>query len=342
MRIVNVISIICAAIVLSALVRPAASAEPTLAAVKKRGELVCGVNGLLPGMSSMDAQKKWTGFEVDFCRAIAAAVLGDAGKVKLVPLTTTNRFDALRSGEVDVLLRNTSATLARVAGTGVRDAVITYIDGQAVAVPKKLNASALKDLDKATICTLKNTVYGPNIEDWFESRRLTMTLLLLDTQTAMYEAFYAGKCSAVTQDITALSGTIVASGRAADYLVLPDIVGKNPQAAWVRTGDDEWAEAVRWTLVAMVDAEELGISQSSVDERRTSGTAAAKRLLGVIPGNGKLLKLDEAWAYNVIKQVGNYREVYERNVGTQSFLKFPRGINALWNQGGVMFAMPLH
>jgi general L-amino acid transport system substrate-binding protein len=315
--------------------------KPTLAAVKARGELLCGTNGQLPGLSEMDAQKQWKGFEVDFCRAVAAAVLGDATKVKFVPLTTVDRFDALRTGTVDVLVRNSVATLARTAGTGVRDAAIIYIDGQAVAVPKSLNVSSLKDLKNGTVCLLKGSVYGPNIEEWFESHKLTYTIFTFDTQAAVYEAFYAGKCNAVTQDITALVGTIVASGKAADYLMLPDIVAKNPLAAYVRAGDDAWSDVVRWTLAAMIDAEELGVSQANVEDQRVSGTPAVKRLLGVDTGNGKLLQLDERWAYNIVKQVGNYSDVYERDVGMQSVLKFPRAVNGLWINGGVLYGLPL-
>ena len=328
---VGIIALLLAAV-------PAGAAEPTLAAVKKRGELVCGSNGHLPGLSEMDAQKRWIGFEVDFCRAVAAAVLGDATKVRFVPLTTTDRFDVLRAGKVDVVVRNSAATLSRTVGTGVRDAAVVYVDGQAVVVPKKLNIGSLKELDGAKICLLKGSIYGPNLEDWFEARKLTYTLLAFDTQAAVYEAFFDGKCSAVTQDITALVGTMVASGKAADYLMLPDIVARSPLAAFVRTGDDEWADVVRWTLVAMIDAEERGLSQSNVDEQRTTGTPAVKRLLA--GEDGKLLGLDERWAYNIIKQVGNYSDVYERNVGMKSSLKFARAVNGLWNNGGVQYGLP--
>ena len=337
MRFMKAIIVLCAAALLLAGM-PAGAAEPTLAAVKKRGELACGTNGHLPGLSEMDSQKRWTGFEVDFCRAIAAAVLGDASKVQFVPLTTIDRFDALRAGKVDVLVRNSASTLSRTAGTGVRDAVIVYVDGQAVAVPKKLNVTSLKELDGAKICLLKGSVYGPNLEDWFEARKLTYTLLAFDTQAAVYEAFFDGKCTAVTQDITALVGTIVASGKAADYLMLPDIIARNPLAAFVRAGDDEWSDVVRWTLVAMIDAEERGLSQTNVDELRVTGTPAVKRMLA--GGESKLLGLDELWAYNIIKQVGNYNDIYERNVGIKSALKFPRAINGLWSNGGVQYGLP--
>jgi general L-amino acid transport system substrate-binding protein len=332
---------LCAAILAVLPLSPAAAAEPTLAAVKKRGELHCGINGQLPGFSALDSQKQWMGFEIEVCRAIAAAVLGDAGKVKFVPLTPTNRFDALRRNEIDVLARNSTATLERTAKTGIRDAVVIYVDGQAVAVPKKLSIANLAQLDKATFCILNGTPYGPNLQEWFESRKLTYTSVMFNTQTEMYAAFYDGKCQAVTQDISALVGTIIASGRAADYLMLPEIVAKDPLAAYVRAGDDEWLDVVRWTYFVLVDAEERGVTKANVDGQQETGTPAVKRLLGAIPGNGKALGLDENWAFNVIKQVGNYSEIYERNLGTYSPLKFARGVNALWNNGGALYALPL-
>lgn len=320
---------------------PALAAEPTLAAVKKRGELVCGSNGHLPGLSEVDSQQKWTGFEADFCRAVAAAALGDANKVRFVPLTTLDRFDALRAEKVDLVVRNSAATLTRTVGTGVRDATVIYVDGQAVAVPKKANVSSLKELDGAKICLLKGSVYGPNIEDWFESHKMSYTLLTFDTQAAVYDAFFEDKCNAVTQDITALVGTIVASGKAADYLMLPDVIARNPLAAYVRSGDDEWYDVVRWTMAAMVDAEERGISQVSVDQQRVSGTPSMRKLLNGEDGSGKQLGLGNLWVYNIIKQVGNYSDVYERNVGMKSALKFPRAVNALWSNGGVQYGLPL-
>lgn len=320
---------------------PVAAADPTLAAVKARGELHCGINGQFPGFSAMDAQKQWAGFEIEFCRAIAAAVLGDASKVKFIPLTATNRFDALRKNEIDVLARNSTATLERTARSGVRDAAVIYIDGQAVAVPKKLGIGTLARLDKATICVLNGTPYGPNLEEWFDSRKLSFTPLMFNTQTEMYAAFYEGKCQGLTQDISALVGTIVASGKAADYLMLPEIVAKDPLAAYVRAGDDEWLDVVRWTQFALLDAEELGITKANVDNQRQNGTPAMKRLLGTVVGDGKVLGLDDGWAFNIIKQVGNYSEIYERNLGAYSPLKFARGVNALWNNGGALYALPL-
>ena len=319
----------------------ASAAEPTLSVVKNRGQLVCGINGQLPGFSSLNENKQYTGFEVDFCRAIAAAVLGDATKVKLVPLTARNRFDALRSGEIDVLARNTTATLERTSGTGVRDAAVIYIDGQAVAVPKKLGIGSLEELANHSVCILNGTPYGRNIRDWFEYRKLSHTPVTFDTQTEMYEAFYAGKCDAITQDISAITTTIVSSGKAADYLVLPGIIAKDPLAAYVRGGDERWFDVVRWTFYAMLDAEERGVTQANVESQRRTGTPAVKRLLSMPADDAKLLGLADDWAFNLVKQVGNYSEVYERNLGQASPWTFQRGVNALWGNGGVLHSLPL-
>jgi general L-amino acid transport system substrate-binding protein len=264
-------------------------AESTLAAVRARGRLLCGINGQLPGFSVQNESKEWAGFEIDYCRAVAAAVLGDGGKVGFVPLTAARRFDALREGSIDVLMRNTTASLERTASTGVRDAAVIYVNAQ-------------RD---------------------------------------MYQAFHDGKCSGVTQEISALAATVIASGRASDYIMLPDIVARDPLAPYVRAGDEQWLDVVRWTHFALLDAEEHGITQVNVDEQLRSPLPAVRRLLGVAPANGKMLCLKEDWAYQAIRQVGNYAEIYERNVGKGPALKFARGVNALWSRGGVMYPLPM-
>jgi general L-amino acid transport system substrate-binding protein len=336
------IAAIGTALVCVVLCANSAFAQSTLANVKKRGEIRCGINGQLPGFSVRDDKGKWVGFEIDFCRAVAAAVIGDAGRVQFTPLTTQNRFDALRKDEIDVLARNTTATLGRVAGTGVRDAAVIYVDGQSVVVPKKLNVTELGRLDKASVCILSNTPYQERLEDWFALRRISFKPVMFAEQAAMYAAFLRGDCDGVTQDISALASTIIASGRAADYVMLPDIVATDPLAPYVREGDDQWLDIVRWTHYVMVEAEEHGLTHLTVDTRRQSGTPAERRLLGALPGNNALkLGLEETFAYNIIKQVGNYGESYERNVGADSPLKFRRGINGLWRQGGAMYSLPL-
>lgn len=341
MRLFHVVQAALLSMALVALAGGASAAEPTLVTVKNRGQLVCGINGQLPGFSTQDTQGNWAGLEIEFCRAVAAAVLGDASKVKFVPLTTANRFDALRRGEIDLLARNSTATLTRTARTGVRDAAIIYIDGQVVVAPKKSGAAKLADLAGKQVCTLKNTPYEQSTLDWFAARSLTVKVTLYDTQTALYDAFFKDQCAGLVQDISALASTIIASGRATDYLVLPELLATDPLAAYVRAGDDEWFDVVRWTHFAQLHGEELGITKANAGSERTSSNPAVRRLLGVENGSGKALGLDDAWAYNVLSQVGNYAESYDRNVGRNSPLKFSRGINALWTQGGAMCALPL-
>lgn len=341
MRRLAVILLAVTAAFLATVPRGADAADPTLATVKKRGELACGINGQLPGFSTRNAQGQWIGLEIEFCRALAAAVLGNAEKVKFVPLTTVNRFESLRNGEIDLLARNTTATLSRTARTGVRDSAILYIDGQVVVVPKSLGAVKLADLAGKSICTLKGTPYEQSTQDWFAARNLTVKVVLFDTQAQLYDSFFKDQCLAVVQDVSAVASTIIASGRAAEYLVLPELLATDPQAAFVRAGDDEWYDVVRWTHFAMLHGEELGVTKANASAERTSSNPAVRRLLGVEKGSGKLLGLDDAWAYNVLSQVGNYAESYDRNVGRNSPLKFSRGINALWTQGGAMYALPL-
>ncbi|HTR88141.1 MAG TPA: amino acid ABC transporter substrate-binding protein [Reyranella sp.] len=319
-----------------------ASAQATLAAVKKRGQLACGVNGSLPPFSFVNDKKERVGFDVDYCKAIAAATLGDATKVHYITLPFAKRFDVLKSGEIDVLSRHSIVTMDRTAGTGVRAAAVTYIDGQAFVVARSANVAALAGLDKQTICFTKNTPHQANVENWFTLRGLTLKTQGFEDQDEMYKAFFDGKCVAVTHEATILASTIIASGKAANYIMLPEIISSEPLGPYVKAGDDQWWDIVHWTQNAMIAAEERGISQVTVDDQRNSKDPEVRRLLGTDPGDGKLLGLDDAWAYNVIKQVGNYSDVYERNLGVGSPLKFGRGINALWGKGGVMYSVPTH
>lgn len=316
--------------------------EPTLSLVKKRGQVLCGVNGELHGFSVVDRQGKWSGFDVDFCRSIAAATLGDASKVKFIQATATNRFDLLKSGQLDLLVRNTTITLRRSTGdTGVRYAALTYIDGQGFAVPKRLGINNLAKLDKMRICVTRDTTYQQNTLDYFAGLGLSVRLVLFDKTEATFEAFLAGACDAVTQQSTGLVTAIVGTGKADDYLVLPEIISKEPHGPYVRTGDDAWIDIVRWTHNARLEAEELGITSQNLESFRNSRSLAVRRLLGVDTGNGKSLGLDEQWAYRIIAQVGNYGESYERYFGADSPLRYARGVNALWTQGGVMYPLPM-
>lgn len=319
-----------------------ASAESTLDQVRKRGELVCGVDGSLPGFSLYNAVKEWEGLDVDLCRAVAAAVLGDAKKVKFVPVSANDRFAKLAAGDFDVLARNSTVTLQRAAGAKVRFAVVNYIDGQAFVVPKKLKIEQLASLSGSTVCLAKGTTHEFNMVSWFKARRLTVTPAAFDTAEAMYNAFFASRCAAVTADATALAGAIVRSGHAAEYMMLPGVISKEPLGPYVRDGDSQWLDIVRWTHYAMLEAEERGISPKNIDSlKRELGDPYLRVFLGVDPGNGKALGLSEDWAYNVISQVGNYGDIYERNVGMASPLKFSRGVNALWTKGGQMYPLPL-
>ncbi len=313
----------------------------TLAAVKSRGHLLCGVNDRLPGFSVLNEKGEASGFEVEICKAFAAAVLGDSRKVKFVGLSASTRFDALRSGAVDVLLRNTTATLERTVTKGVIDAATIYLDGQAMAVSKASGVTSLDQLGGKSICILESTPHARNIREWFAFRSLKYQPLLFPNQDAMYAAFYAGKCTAITQDISALSTTILAGDRPEDYLIIREIVGLAPLGAFVRTNDEQWFNVVRWAFNALLDAEDSDITQANADQRRRAGPIEERRLLGLPSDDGALLGLSGDWAYNVIKQVGNYSEIFERTLGAASPFNFSRAANALWNKGGVMYALPL-
>jgi general L-amino acid transport system substrate-binding protein len=318
-----------------------ASAESTLEVVKKRGQIICGVNVGLAGFSLPDSQGKWAGLDIDMCNAVAAAVLGDATKAKYVPLSAQQRFLALQSGEIDLLVRNSTITLERDAGLGLQYAGVNFYDGQGFMVPKKLNVKGLAELGSATICVAQGTTHEFNMASWFRGRNLTIKPVVYESVDVMYEAFFSGRCDAITQDSSALASALATRGRQADYVILPELISKEPLGPFVRRGDDVWLTVVRWSLFAMLEAEERGITQANVDEQLKSSDALVQRLLGVKPGNGKALQLDEKWAYNIIKQIGNYGESYERNVGMGSSLKLQRGLNGLWTKGGLMYPLPL-
>jgi general L-amino acid transport system substrate-binding protein len=319
-----------------------ASAEPTLDLVRKRGELICGVNGLLPGFSAPNAAKQWEGLDVDYCRAIAAGVLGDATKVRYVPLSAEKRFNSLEDGEIDVLVRNSTYSLERSAGRKVRFATVNFYDGQAFVIPKQRPIDRAVQLAGQTVCVTKGTDHEANLTAWAAFEGISIKLLTVPTQDEMYEAFYANKCLAITQDATALASTIVRANRAFLFKMLPDIISKEPLGPYVRSGDDAWLDIVRWTHYALVMGEELGIRSDTVENLRKTGQGGQlKRLLGTTPGAGRALGLDDAWAFNMLKQVGNYGEIFARNVGMGSPLKFSRGINGLGKDCGLMYAPPI-
>jgi general L-amino acid transport system substrate-binding protein len=336
------IRILAALPALAVLAAPAlAQNKSNLEVVKQRGQVVCGVNVGLGGFSMPDSQGKWTGLDVDLCAAVAASVLGDASKTKFVPLSAQQRFTALQSGEIDILVRNSTITLQRDGGLGIQFTGVNFYDGQGFMVPKKSNVKALTELGGATICVAQGTTHEFNMAGYFRSRNLSIKPVVYESQDLMYEAFFGGRCDAMTQDSSALASALATRNKSADYMVLPELISKEPLGPFVRRGDDQWAAAVRWTLYAMLEAEEKGVNQANVDEQLKSSDPLVLTLLGVKEGNGKALGLDEKWAYNVIKQVGNYSESFERNIGAGSPLKLQRGINALWTKGGLMYPLPL-
>lgn len=325
-----------------AVLPPALAASPTLDAVRKRGELVCGVNGMLPGFSAANASGKWEGLDVDYCRAIAAAVLGDANKVRYVPLAADRRFEVLAAGGVDVLVRNSTFSLERSTGARVRFTTANFYDGQAFVVPKGRSMKRAPELNGETICVTRGTSHEANLAAWAEQEGIAVKPLALPNTNAMYEAFYDNKCLAITGDAIALASTIVRSGRGPLFAMLPDIISKEPLGPYVRSGDDGWLDVVRWTHYALVMAEEYGVRADTAERLRgETRTVQVRRLLGAVPGTGQALGLDDAWAFNAIKQVGNYGEIFGRNVGMQSPLKFGRGLNSLTKECGLMYAPPM-
>lgn len=318
-------------------------AGQTLNAVKQRGSVKCGVTNGLAGFSAPDSKGRWTGLDADTCRAVAAAVLGDAGKVEFVPLNAQQRFAALQAGEVDMLARDTTWTLTRDASLGLHFTGITYYDGQGFLVPKKIKVTSARQLKGATICTQSGTSNEKNSADWFRAQGIAVKTLVFESFEASFKAFFSGRCQAFTTDVSTLAGL---RNREApnpdDYVILPELISKSPLAPAVRRGDDEWFAIVKWVPNALIEAEELGITQANADQLKASGKdPQAQRLLGGGEDLGKLLGLDKDWALRAIKAVGNYGELFERNVGAQSPLGLPRGLNNLWNKGGLMYALPV-
>jgi len=317
-------------------------AGKTLDAVKQRGQVVCGVNTSGPGFSNADSQGKWTGLDVDFCKAVAAAVLNDASKVKFVPLNSQQRFTSLQAGEVDVLSRNSTWTLTRDASLGILFTGINYFDGQGFMVPKKLNIANAKKMNGATVCVQAGTTSEKNVADYFGANNMKYKPVVFDTAEAITSAFFAGRCQVYTTDMSDLAGARTKAPKADDYVILPEVISKEPLGPSVRRGDDEWFEIVRWTLFAMLEAEEDGLTQANVDaQKATSKDPGVQRFLGVSEDTGKLLGLDKEWAYRIVKQVGNYGESFERNLGPKSPVGLPRGVNNLWTKGGLMYAPPI-
>ena len=319
-----------------------AYAGKDLDAIKARGQLLCGVSTGVAGFASADSQGKWTGIDVDVCRAVAAAIFGDADKVKFIPTTAQQRFTALQSGEVDLLVRTTTYTLTRDTALGFDFTGINYYDGQGFMVNKKLGVKSAKELNGATVCVQPGTTTELNLADYFRANKMTFKPVVIEKIEEVRAAFFAGRCDVFTTDASGLYATRAANAPTPDdYIILPEIISKEPLGPVVRHGDNQFADIVRWAFFAMLEAEEYGITSKNVDEMLKSDNPAIKRILGVTPGMGKALGVDEKGVYNIIKQVGNYGEVFDRNVGAGSPLKIARGQNALWTQGGLQYAPPI-
>lgn len=319
-----------------------AQAGATLDKVKKQGFVQCGVSDGLPGFSVPDAKGNYQGIDVDICRGVAAAVLGDASKVKYSPLTAKERFTAIQSGEVDMLSRNTTWTSSRDAGMGLVFTGVTYYDGIGFLVNKKLGVSSAKELDGATICIQAGTTTELNVSDYFRSNGLKYTPITFDTSDESAKSLEASRCDVLTSDQSQLYAQRIKLAQPNDYVVLPEVISKEPLGPVVRKGDEEWFSIVKWTLFAMLNAEEAGVTSKNVEaEAKGSKNPDVLRLLGADGEYGKDLKLPKDWAVQIIKQVGNYGEVFDRNVGAGSELKIERGLNALWNKGGLQYAPPV-
>lgn len=324
------------------LAAPAAQAGPVLDAVKARGELVCGTRGDTQGFVRRDNAGKYSGIEIDMCRAVAAAIFGNAEKVKYVPLEATKRFPALQEGRVDMLASGTTFTLTRDTTLGLDFVGIYYFDTQAFMAPRKLGKKSVRDIASASVCVQSGTTTAENVEDYFRNNNIAYKPMLLNSIDEMRAAFFAGRCDLFAADRSAVYAARAAyASNPSDYLILPESASREPLGLIVSQGDTPFAEIVRWSLYAMIHAEELGITSKNAEEMLNSTHPGIKRLLGVTPGIGAALKVGDRWAFNIVKQVGNYGESYERNVGSGSALFIPRGLNALASQGGMQYAPPI-
>ncbi len=318
-----------------------ALAGPTLDTVRKRGYLQCGVSTGIQGFSAPDSKGAWHGLDVDMCRAIAATVFNDATKYRLTPLTTQARFTALQSGEVDVLTRNVTPTMARDTTLGLLSVAVNYYDSQGVMVSDKLGVKKLRELDGATICVQPGTVTELDLADWFRSQSLRFKPVVIEKYDEIVRAFSAGRCDAFTSDKSQLAASRMTLENPDSYVILDENISKSPLGPMVRQGDDNWVNIVRWSLNAMLEAEEFGITSSNVDAQLKANSPNVQRILGVTPGMGRNMGVDDKWAYNIVKQVGNYGESYERNLGMSSPMKLPRALNAQWRDGGLMYGWPV-
>jgi len=316
-----------------------ALAQSTLDAVRKKGFLQCGVNTGLAGFSQADSKGVWRGIDVDVCRAVAAAVFGDANKVRYTPLTAQQRFTALQSGEIDILSRNTTWTITRDTSLGLNFVGVNYYDGQGFMVPKKLNVKSAKQLNGATVCVQPGTTTELSLADYFRANKMTFKAVVIEKLEEVMNAYFAGRCDVFTTDHSGLIALRASRAQnPGDHVILPEIVSKEPLGPAVRHGDDRWFDIVKWSLFATIEAEELGLTSKNIDQQANSANPAIQRFVGATGDIGKMLSLDNKWAYQIVKQVGNYAESFDAHLKP---LGFERGLNKLWNQGGLMYVPPI-
>ena len=333
--------ILCAALAAS-LAITAASAAATLDTVRQRGALVCGVSQGLAGFSNPDAQGRWTGIDTDICRAVAAAVLGDAKKARFVPLSSKESFTALQSGTVDLLTRNTTWTQTRDTALGLNFVATIFYDGQAFMVRRGVGVDSAEQLDGATVCVNAGTTTELNLADYFRARKMRYTPVVFEKSDEVLAAYQAGRCDAYTTDQSGLYAQRLKLRDRNAHTILPDVISKEPLGPVVRQGDDAWFDIVRWTVFALINAEELGVGQTNVDEMRVAtADPRIRRLLGADGRAGANMGLDAEWALRAIRQVGNYGELFDRHLGKGSPLMIDRGMNRLWNKGGLLYAPPI-
>lgn len=319
-----------------------AFAGADLDAIMERGELICGVNVGLAGFSVPDSEGNWTGLDVDYCKAVAAALFGDGDAVSYIPLSAQQRFTALQSGEVDILSRNTTWTLTRDASLGINFAGVTFYDGQGFMVPAGIGVSSASELNGATVCVQSGTTTELNLADWFRANGMSFEPVVIESFDESKTAFFNGRCDVYTTDASGLAAIrAVDAPNPDDFVILPEIISKEPLGPAVRQGDDQFFNIAKWVLFALIEAEERGVTMANVDEMMGSEDPSIQRLLGVSPGMGELLGLSNEWGANIIKAVGNYGEIFDRNVGPDTPLRLERGLNALWTEGGLMYAPPI-